>query len=123
MTTDHGGAPVACTLTSAGLAAQRGRWDRLIDRAMTERAETADGLRISFRPEPEAEAELRALAAVESECCAWASWAVEAGDGRLVLTVRAAGEGIAALHGMLAGRGTEPRGGQFLHDDYVGGRR
>ena len=110
MTMHHRSEPVACTLTAAGLAAQRGRWERLIGRAMSERAETADGLRISFRPEPGAEAELRALAAVESECCAWASWAVEAGEGRLVLAVRADGEGIAALHGMFAGRGTAAPG-------------
>ena len=102
--------PVACTLSSAGLAAQRGLWERLIGRAMTERAETGDGLRISFRPEPGAEAELRALVAVERECCAWASWTVEVGEGRLVLTVRAAGAGIAALHGMLADGGTAARG-------------
>jgi len=107
---DGGPAAVACTLTAADLAAQRGAWERLIARAMTERAETADGLRICFRPEPGAEAELRALVAVESECCAWASWTVEAGEGRLVLTVRAAGEGIGALHDMLGGRGTAARG-------------
>jgi len=110
MTTHHDSEPVACTLSSAGLAAQRGRWERLIARAMTERAETADGLRICFRPEPGAEAELQALVAVESECCSWASWTVEAGEGRLVLTVRAAGEGIGALHGMLGGHGTAARG-------------
>ena len=41
--------PVACTLTPADLAAQAGRWQRLMARTMTERAETADGLRMSFR--------------------------------------------------------------------------
>jgi len=107
---DGGPAAIACTLTAADLAAQRGAWERLIGRAMTERAETADGLRICFRPEPGAEAELRALVAVESECCSWASWTVEAGEGQLALTVRAAGEGIATLHGMLSGRGTAARG-------------
>ena len=37
-------------------------------RALTGRAETADGLRLTFRPE--AEDELRALVAVETGCCA-----------------------------------------------------
>lgn len=95
--------PVACTLTSADLAAQRGRWERLADRAMAERTETADGLRLVFRPEPGAEDELRALVAVENECCSWAGWAVEADDGQIVLAVHATGDGIAALHGMFAG--------------------
>ena len=56
--------PVACTLTAAGLATQRRRWEQLMARALTGRAETADGLRLSFRPE--AEDELRALVAVET---------------------------------------------------------
>ena len=95
-----GQAPVACSLTPAGLAAQAGRWERLAARAMTERTETADGLRIGFRPEPGAEQELRALAAVETECCPWATWTVAASAGQVVLDVRSAGQGIATLHAM-----------------------
>jgi hypothetical protein len=103
---DNGGTvPVACALTPAGLAAQRDRWERLADRAMTERAKTADGLRLAFRPEPGVEEELRALVAVEDECCPWASWTVQANAGRVVLDVRSTGAGIAVLHGML----TTPR--------------
>ena len=98
-----GGAPVACSLSPAGLAAQAGRWQRLAAKAMTSRANTPDGLRISFRPEPGAEDELRALAAVETECCPWASWTVAAADGELVLDVRSAGHGVATLHGMFSG--------------------
>jgi hypothetical protein len=95
-----GAAPVACTLTPADLAAQAGRWHQLMARAMTERAETADGLRMSFRREPGTEEELRRLVAVESECCAWADWSVDTSAGNLMLEVRSAGEGIATLHGM-----------------------
>lgn len=94
---------IACTLTSADLAAEGDRWERLAARAMTERAETADGLRIVFRPEPGAEEELRALVAVENECCSWADWAVEAGDGQILLDVRATPEGAAVLLGMFSG--------------------
>ena len=90
--------PVACTLTAAGLATQRQRWEQLMARALTGRAETADGLRLSFRPE--AEDELRALVAVETGCCAWAAWTVEPTAGAVVLDVRSADEGIAALHAM-----------------------
>ncbi|SRR5260370_41359910 len=94
--------PVACTLTSADLAAQGNRWERLIARAMTERAETADGLRICFRSEPGAEEELRALVAMETECCPWAAWTVETNAGTIVLDVRSTAEGVATLHGMFA---------------------
>ena len=90
--------PVACTLGVAGLAAQRRRWEQLMARALTGRTETADGLRLSFRPE--AEDELRALVAVETGCCAWAAWTVEPTAGAIVLDIRSAGEGIPAVHSM-----------------------
>src|SRR5260370_7732416 len=92
--------PVACDLTAAGRAGVTGRWEQLAARAMTERAETADGLRICFRPEPGAGEELHRLAAVENECCPWADWTVETNAGRLVLEIRSAGAGIAALPSM-----------------------
>src|SRR5256885_16619385 len=95
--------PVACTLGAADLAAQHRRWEQLMARALTGRDETADSLRLSFRPE--AEDELRALVAVETGCCAWATWTVEPADGAVGLGVRSADVGIATLHGMFtAGR-------------------
>src|SRR5690349_24126668 len=66
---------IACTLGVADLAAQRGRWEQLMSRALTARDETPDGLRLSLRHE--AEDELRSLVAVEARCCAWAAWTVE----------------------------------------------
>ena len=95
--------PVACSLTSADLAAQAGRWEQLAARAMTGRAETAHGLRISFRPEDGAEDELCKLVAVENECCGWADWTVRTGGRQLVLDVRSTGDGIATLHSMFIG--------------------
>jgi hypothetical protein len=89
--------PIACTLAVADLSAQARRWQQLA-RALTERSETADGLRLTFRPE--AEDELRALVAVETGCCAWAAWTVEPTAGAVVLDVRSADEGIATLHTM-----------------------
>jgi hypothetical protein len=96
---------VACTLSSADLAARYSRWEQLTARAMTRRAETADGLRLCFRPEPGAEEELRALATMENECCPWAAWTVRTEAGQIELDVRSASaEGIAALHDMFTGR-------------------
>ena len=100
---DASTAPVACTLTPTGLAEQSGRWERLAARALTERAETEEGLRLSFRPEPGAEQELRHLVAVEIECCRWARWTVDTRAGQIVLDVRSTGDGIAALHNMFTG--------------------
>jgi hypothetical protein len=89
---------IACTLGVADLGTQALRWQRLMARALTERSETADGLRLTFRPE--AEDELRALVAVETGCCGWAAWTVEPAAGAVVLDVRSADEGIATLHTM-----------------------
>ena len=89
---------IACTLTSAGLAAQAGRWERLIARALTGRTETPDGLRMSFRSGSGVEDELRRLVAVENDCCSWATWTVETVAGVPVLDVRSTGPGIATLH-------------------------
>ena len=90
--------PIACTLTSADLAVQARRWQRLITWALTTRTEAADGLRLSFRAE--AADELRALVAVEAECCPWARWTVTAGPGEVTLNVRAPDGGAAAVHEM-----------------------
>jgi hypothetical protein len=92
--------PVACTLTPADLVTQGERWRRLMAWAVTERAETVDGLRVCFRPG--AEEELRALVAVETQCCPWASWTVELDAGTIVLDVRSTARGVATLRGMFA---------------------
>ena len=92
--------PVACILTPVDLAVRGERWHQLTARAMTERAETTYGLRICFRPE--AEEELRALVAVETECCPWATWTVERDAGTIVLDVRSTAVGAVTLAGMFA---------------------
>ena len=101
-TSDAAGGAVACLLTSEGLAAQANRWHRLAAIAMDERAETAAGLRITFRTEPGVHEELRQLVAVENECCPWAEWTVATGHGQIVLSVRAEKAGVATLHGMFS---------------------
>jgi hypothetical protein len=104
ITQENGGTiPVACTLSRAGLTAQASRWARLAARALTERTETAQGLRLSFRPEPGAGDELRQLVAVEKACCAWADWTVDTRAGRIILDVHATGDGVDALHTMFTG--------------------
>ena len=100
--------PIACTLTPAGLRGQGRRWGQLTGRDLTGRTETAEGLRLRFRPR--AEAELRALVAVESECCPWASWTVTAGREEVTLDVRAPAAGAAVLHQMFRAAPAVPSG-------------
>jgi hypothetical protein len=92
--------PVACTLTTADLGLQRKRWQELAAHALVARVETDRGVRISFRSGPDVEDELRALVAVETDCCSWADWSIEVGEGEIALLVASAGEGVAAVHSM-----------------------
>jgi hypothetical protein len=91
---------VACTLTGDELAEQSRRWRALGARAGLERADTDDGIQIRFRGDPGVEQQLRALVAVERECCRWARWEVETGDDSLRLHVTSTGIGVRTLHGM-----------------------
>ena len=96
--------PVACTLGPNELRAQAARWQKLVAAAGTGRAPTDTGLLLRFRRDPSVEHELRELAAVEAECCAWARWTVEADADELVLAVSSTGYGVAVIHGLFASR-------------------
>jgi hypothetical protein len=63
---------------------------------------TADGVRIEFTPGEEILDELRRLAELEAECCAFARWLVREDDGVIVLDVRSEGEGAAAVRAMFS---------------------
>ena len=100
-TAEHPLSPlVACTLDGRDLAAQAERWQRLRAAEGRGRVPTDEGFRETFGDGAEVERDLRALASIENDCCAWAGWDVHRGDGEIVLEVRSAGEGIATLHAM-----------------------
>ena len=101
-------APVACSLSRAGLAEQAGRWEQLAARAMTGHEQTGHGIRVTFRPGPGTEEELRALVDVESRCCPWAAWTVHTEGTQLVLDVRSADDGVGALHAIFTGLRAAP---------------
>ena len=106
--TEPGLAPdIACDLGEDKAAAQAERWLRLGAEAGLGRAETADGLEIRFRDEAAVERELRDLASVESNCCAWARWEVRRAGGALVLRVSSTPEGAVALHAMFGPAGRQ----------------
>jgi hypothetical protein len=92
---------VACTLDSGRMAERRGRWEELADGSFVERVETADGLRLVFRRDDGVDAELRKLAGLERECCAFATWKVSVAGGVVRLDVKGVGtDAVAAVHGM-----------------------
>ncbi len=91
---------VACTLNDTDLKTQRERWINLGANFGRGREPIDDGLRLLFENHAAVESELRALVAVENDCCSWAAWSVEHEDGILVMAARSRGEGIHTLHGM-----------------------
>jgi hypothetical protein len=99
-------AAVACSLNREEQAERGARWVALAARALVEREPTERGQRLVFRREDGVEDELRALAELERECCAFADWNVSADDGRLVLDVSGSSdEGVAAVQVMFRGLG------------------
>lgn len=96
---------VACTLTDTDLKTQRERWLAVGTSFGVGREQTAAGLTLTFRDHPAVERELRALVAVENDCCSWASWSVERDAGVLAVVATSKGEGVATLHGMFQGIG------------------
>jgi hypothetical protein len=92
--------PIACTLTAGELATRGARWHALAP-ATASRKDLHDGIRLVFRPEPGVEAELRELAALEAECCAFASWRVHADESCVCLDITAAtAEAVTAVQSM-----------------------
>jgi hypothetical protein len=97
--------PMACTLSPVGLAERRSRWERLGERSLREREEIAGGVRLTYAAAEGVEGELRELARLEAECCAFASWQVSVGEGEVVLEVTADGEGAEAVRAIFIHRG------------------
>lgn len=95
--------PVACSLTQADQSARQERWLRLAERAYVHRQITDNGLQLAFRAAPDVERELRQLAVLERDCCAFADWTVRADRTALQLDISAdSDEGIAAVQALFA---------------------
>lgn len=92
--------PIACTLTSVEQLRRRERWRRLRDAGNAIRIETPTGLHIEFMHSDAVERELRELAELERDCCAFARWQVRTDGGRIALEIDAEDHGIEVLHGM-----------------------
>jgi hypothetical protein len=92
---------IACALGEAELSNRQNRWLQLRQRATTDIVTTANGLPLLFRAAPGVEEELRQLAELERDCCAFADWSVHARGEELALDVTAdSEEGIASVQAM-----------------------
>jgi hypothetical protein len=86
-----------CTLTTDELVTRGARWRAL---GPGDVADLENGLRLSFPAR--VEVELRELAELERDCCAFANWDVIVHDGRAVLEITAEGESVVAVQALFA---------------------
>jgi len=87
-----------CSLDETDLAERRARWGRLTARALISAERTPDGARQRLRAADGVEGELRALIALEADCCPSLSFELSIGE-EIVLEVRGPtdAEGVLAL--------------------------
>jgi hypothetical protein len=88
---------IACSLTTDELPERRRRWLSLTDEALTAHAQIEGGVRLTFRAAPGVEEEVRELAALERDCCAFATFDVNASADRVTLDVISSGDGVTAV--------------------------
>lgn len=91
------GIPVACSLDGLGMKTRSDEWRELIVPNVVDRRVIPSGAGFSLRTSPDVHEELKRLVALESSCCAWIDWTVDAGE---VLRVEATAEqeqGVALL--------------------------
>lgn len=92
--------PIACSLSQVDGNERRQRWLRLGDLALSDNAPTQAGVRLCFRRLRGVESELRELAALERECCSFASWSVRRDKANLILEVSAEGDGAGIVRAL-----------------------
>ena len=94
---------ISCTLDQEDHRSRRERWLVLGSRALVMVETTERGLLLVFVDEPEVGEELVELAALERECCAFATWTVSDGEDRVVLDVEGKSEdAVPAVQAMFA---------------------
>jgi hypothetical protein len=87
---------IACSLSPAGRASRGDRWRALVEETGVEIVEVPQGLELRFGTG--AERELRELAELERECCAFADWTVEG----TTLVVTGEGDAVPVVQSLFA---------------------
>ena len=95
---------MACALGTDALAARVAAWRRLAEEHLREQADIPGGVSLAYASDADVVPELRELARLEAECCAWADWRVRRTDERVVLEVTTSREREAMLRAMFARR-------------------
>ncbi len=82
---------------------RRERWLNLSDRALSDKASTQAGVCLRFRPLEGVESELCELAALERECCSFATWSVRRDAANVILEVSAEGDAAGIVRALFEG--------------------
>ena len=91
----------ACRLDDDDRDTRRRRWLELASRALIEIETTGPGLRLVFAAETGVERELLELAALERDCCRFATWTVTNTGDRVALDIAGtSAQAIPAVQGM-----------------------
>lgn len=93
-----GEVPIACTLTPSAGKDQVERWKAFDDHYLLDVERTETMLVVHYVRTEESSRELRGLVAVESTCCSFVDWRVEADHEDLRLKVTGTAEQLAALN-------------------------
>jgi hypothetical protein len=88
---------IACSLTAGELPERRRRWRALLDGRLVERSEIPGGVRLELADGDGVVQELQELAALERECCAFASFEVRTVGERVRLDVTSSEAGVEAV--------------------------
>lgn len=105
--TDDSWVAVACTLPSAERPLRLAEFDDLFTKGVLGVEQSAHGVRVELRPEPDLVARAAELAARETGCCSFFTFELSITHGRAAMTVSAAsshGEVLAALAERASGR-------------------
>ena len=98
---DGASAVAACSLGAGDLARRAGRWEAVTARSLRRASRTERGVRLAFGAGPGVASELRALVALERDCCGFAAWSVRQDGDELTVEVRGhGGQAIAAVQAL-----------------------
>lgn len=91
------GLPIACTLTPGAGGEQLARWQQFdAEYALTRNTQPGQ-ITVHYASNDDSRARLRALVAVESQCCSFVDWSIDDTHDDLRLVVRGSDDAIAAL--------------------------
>ena len=89
--------PIVCSLDSGELAGRADAWRDLADSALIGAERTATTAVQRYRRQPEVEAKLRELIALEAECCPFLDFELDAAADELVLSVGGPADAAAVI--------------------------